>query len=145
MNTGKATRMLLVEDDPNDVELIKLALETSQFFNQIDIAEDGEKALGYLFGTAESPVSSQLPRLVLLDLKLPKINGIQVLEAIRNNSRTKQLVVVVMTSSAEDQDLRACYNLGVNSYIIKPFDFQQFREITQQIGCYWMLLNEPPL
>lgn len=145
MTTEKATRMLLVEDDPNDVELIQLALENYQFFNQIDIAEDGEKALEYLFGKPDSLASLQLPRLILLDLKLPKINGIQVLEAIRKDSRTKQLVVVVMTSSAEDRDLQACYNLGVNSYIIKPFDFQQFTETTQQIGCYWMILNEPPL
>ncbi|MGK7941065.1 MAG: response regulator [Crocosphaera sp.] len=145
MTTGKATRMLLVEDDLNDRELIQLALVNYQFSNQIDIAEDGKKALDYLFGSADSAVTVQLPRLVLLDLQLPKINGIQVLEAIRNDSKTKQLVVVVMTSSAEDKDLQACYNLGVNSYIIKPVDSEKFRKTIQQIGCYWMMFNEPPL
>ncbi|MDJ0510562.1 MAG: response regulator [Crocosphaera sp.] len=144
MTTGKGMRMLLVEDDPNDIELIKLALANCQFVDKIDIAEDGEKALEYLLGTPTSPFYPQLPRLVLLDLNLPKLNGIQVLEAIRNNSRTKKLVVVVMTSSAEDKDLQACYNLGVNSYIIKPLNFQEFRDTTQKISSYWMMLNEPP-
>jgi two-component system response regulator len=145
MTIGTATRLLLVEDDPNDRELIQLALESYHFVNQIDIVEDGEEALHYLFGTGDHPPTRQLPRLVLLDLKLPKINGIQVLEAIRSDSRTKNLVVVVMTSSAEDRDLKSCYNLGVNSYIVKPFDFQQFVDISQKVGFYWMMLNEPPL
>ncbi len=144
MIIGNATRMLLVEDDPNDIELIQLALENYHFVNQIDIAEDGEQALQYLFGTGNSSSILELPRLVLLDLKLPKINGIQVLEAIRSDPRTKNLVVVVMTSSAEDRDLEACYNLGVNSYIVKPFDFQQFVETARQVGFYWMMLNHPP-
>ena len=144
MIIGNATRMLLVEDDPNDIELIQLALENYHFVNQIDIAEDGEEALQYLFGTGNNSSTPKLPRLVLLDLKLPKISGIQVLEAIRRDPRTKNLVVVVMTSSAEDRDLQACYNLGVNSYIVKPFDFEQFMEIARQVGFYWMMLNEPP-
>lgn len=137
--------MLLVEDDPNDIELIQLALENYHFVNQIDIVEDGEQALEYLFGQGDEQPRRQLPRLILLDLKLPKINGIQVLEAIRRDPRTKNIVVVVMTSSAEDSDLQACYNLGVNSYITKPFDFQQFIEIARQVGFYWMMLNQPPL
>ncbi|HAC63761.1 MAG TPA: two-component system response regulator [Cyanothece sp. UBA12306] len=139
-----ATRLLLVEDEPNDIELIQLALENYHFVNQIDIAEDGEQALQYLFGTDEYPGIPELFRLILLDLQLPKINGIKVLEAIRSDPRTKNLVVVVMTSSGEDKDLETCYNLGVNSYIIKPFDFKQFMEIAQQVGFYWMMLNEPP-
>ncbi len=137
--------MLLVEDDPNDIELIQLALENYNFVNEVDIVEDGEQALEYLFGTGEETPRRQLPRVILLDLKLPKINGIQVLEAIRRDPRTKKIVVVVMTSSAEDRDLQTCYNLGVNSYIIKPFDFQQFTEIARQVGFYWMMLNQPPL
>lgn len=144
MAIGKATRMLLVEDDPNDVELIELALENYNFVNQIDVVEDGEQALHYLFGTEENQRAQPLPRLVLLDLKLPKINGIQVLEAIRHHPSTQTLVVVVMTSSVEDTDLEACYHLGINSYIVKPFKFQQFVEVARQIGVYWMMLNEPP-
>lgn len=145
MIRGNVNRMLLVEDDPNDIELIQLALENYNFANEIDIVEDGEQALEYLFGTGEDRIKRQLPRVIILDLKLPKINGIQVLEAIRRDPTTKKIAVVVMTSSAEDRDLEACYNLGVNSYIIKPFDFQQFTEIAQQVGLYWMMLNQPPL
>ena len=137
--------MLLVEDDPNDIELIQLALQDYHFINEMDIVEDGEQALQYLFGVRKNALRRQLPQFVLLDLKLPKINGIKVLEAIRNDPRTQKIVVTVMTSSAEDKDLEACYNLGVNSYIIKPFDSEEFREIAQQVGSYWMILNQPPL
>ncbi|MDJ0658523.1 MAG: response regulator [Crocosphaera sp.] len=145
MIRGNATRMLLVEDDPNDIELIQLALENYHFVNQMDIVEDGEQALQYLFGINGNNPRQQLPRLILLDLKLPRINGVQVLEAIRRDPHTKNIAVVVMTSSAEDRDIQACYNLGVNSYIIKPFDFQQFIEIARQVGFYWMMLNQPPV
>ncbi|MDJ0844543.1 MAG: response regulator [Crocosphaera sp.] len=137
--------MLLIEDDPNDIELIQLALENYHFVNQMDIVEDGEQALEYLFGVGGNNPRQQLPRLILLDLKLPKITGLQVLEAIRRDPHTKNTVVVVMTSSAEDEDIQACYNLGVNSYLIKPLDFQQFRETAQQVGLYWMMLNQPPI
>ncbi len=140
-----ARKMLLVEDDPNNIELIQLALENYPFINEIEIVEDGEQALQYLFGIGENGRRRQLPRFVLLDLKLPRINGLQVLEAIRSDPRTQKIVVVVMTSSAEDKDLETCYNLGVNSYIIKPLDFQQFRETARMIGFYWMMLNQPPL
>lgn len=138
------TKILLVEDDPNDVELIQLSLDSYNFVNQMDIVGDGEQALHYLLGRDGNPPAQPLPRLVLLDLKLPKVNGIAVLETIRQHPRTRQLVVVVMTSSAEDRDLDACYNLGVNSYIVKPLDFQQFVEVARQIGFYWMMLNQPP-
>ena len=138
------TRILLVEDDPNDVELICLALEEYKFVNQMEVAEDGEQALHYLLGEAGEEPTNPLPRLVLLDLKLPKINGIQVLKAIRNHPRTRHLMVVVMTSSAEDQDLKSCYELGVNSYIVKPLDFGQFTDIARQVGFYWMMLNQLP-
>lgn len=139
------TRILLVEDDPNDVELIQLSFESYNFVNQIDVVTDGEQALHYLLGQEGQPPAFPLPRLVLLDLKLPRINGIQVLEQIRSHSRTCQLVVVVMTSSAEDRDLEACYHLGVNSYIVKPLDFQQFIDVSRQVGFYWMMLNQPPV
>lgn len=139
-------RILLVEDDPNDIELFQLALDGSNFVNQIDVVMDGEAALDYLhIGSAVSEsVRSDLPRLVLLDLKLPKLNGIEVLRAIRSHRHTRDLVVVVMTSSAENQDLRTCYELGVNSYIVKPLDFQQFLNVTCQVGFYWMMLNQIP-
>ncbi|GAB4229751.1 MAG: response regulator [Elainellaceae cyanobacterium] len=137
------TRILLVEDDPNDVELIQLSFESYNLVNQIDVVIDGEQALHYLLGQEGHPPQT-LPRLVLLDLKLPRVNGVQVLQQIRSHPRTRQLVVVVMTSSAEDRDLEACYNLGVNSYIVKPLDFQQFIDVSRQIGFYWMMLNQPP-
>lgn len=136
------TRILIVEDDPQDVELFQLAVNDYNFVNQIDVLEDGEQALEYLLGQEGNPLRP-LPRLVLLDLRLPRINGLQVLQAIRTNPRTRNLVVVVMTSSLEDSDLNACYDLGVNSYVVKPLDFQQFINVASQVGLYWMLLNEP--
>lgn len=139
-----ASRLLIVEDDPHDVELIRLALEPYPFVNQMDVAEDGEQALLYLLGQGNTPSNRPLPRMILLDLKLPKVDGLQVLEAIRRHPRTHNLVVVVMTSSAENQDIEACYNLGVNSYVVKPLDFQQFQEVSQRVGVYWMQLNQPP-
>lgn len=139
------SRLLVVEDDPNDVELIRLALDGYPFVNQMDVAEDGEQALLYLLGQDDGGLPERpLPRMVLLDLKLPKVDGIQVLETIRQHPRTQNLVVVVMTSSAESSDIEACYDLGVNSYIIKPLDFQQFQEVSQQVGVYWMQLNQTP-
>lgn len=139
------TRILLAEDDPNDVELVRLALEPYNFANQMDVVTDGEQALEYLLGRPDQPPERPLPRLLLLDLKLPKINGIRVLQTLRSHPRTRQLVIVVMTSSQEDRDLNACYDLGVNSYIVKPLEFQQFTEIAQQVGLYWMRLNRPPI
>ena len=145
MVTGiELSRILLVEDDPYDIELIQLSFESYHFINQLDIVTDGMQALDYLFGQNGKPPERPLPRLVLLDLKLPRLNGIQVLEQIRNHPRTRQLIVVVMTSSAEDHDLEACYNLGVNSYVVKPLDFQQFVDMSRRVGFYWMMLNQPP-
>jgi CheY-like chemotaxis protein len=140
----ESTQILLVEDDPNDVELIQIALDSYNFVNKIDVVSDGEQAMHYLFGRDGQPPTQSLPRLVLLDLKLPKISGIQVLQAIRSSPRTRNLVVVVMTSSAENRDLKDCYDLGVNSYIVKPLDFQQFVEMSRQVGFYWMMLNQIP-
>jgi two-component system response regulator len=139
------TRILLVEDDPNDVELILLALDSYNFVNQIDVVNDGQKALYYLLGGEGHPPTHPIPRMVLLDLKLPKVSGTKVLEAIRAHPRTHKLVVVVMTSSQEDKDLNTCYELGVNSYIVKPLDFSQFTEVARNMGLYWMMLNKPPL
>ncbi len=138
------SRLLIVEDDPNDVELIRLALAPYPFINQLDVAEDGEQALLYLLGQENTPATRPLPRMMLLDLKLPKVNGLQVLEAVRRHPRTHDLVVVIMTSSAEERDITACYSLGANSYVVKPLNFQQFQEVSQQVGVYWMQLNQPP-
>jgi CheY-like chemotaxis protein len=138
------TRILLVEDDPNDVELVQMALDGHNFVNPVDVVTDGAAALEYLHGGGDELSPQPLPRLVLLDLKLPKISGIEVLRAIRDHPRTRGLVVVVMTSSAESQDLDLCYQLGVNSYIVKPLDFQQFLEVSRQVGFYWMMLNQVP-
>ena len=141
----EANRILLVEDDPNDVELVQLALEPYHLNASIDIATDGEQALRYLLQQdyATSPAVS-LPRLVLLDLKLPKVSGLHVLQTLRAHPKTRRLVVVVMTSSQEDSDLTACYELGVNSYIVKPLEYQQFVDVARNVGLYWMVLNIPP-
>ena len=144
MNNGIG-RLLLVEDDPHDIELIRMALEPSNLIYSMDVVCDGEQALRYLFGENRFRIDQPLPQLVLLDLKLPKVNGIQVLQAIRSNPATRRLVVVVMTSSQEDSDLNTCYDLGINSYIVKPLDFQQFLEVSQTVGSYWMTVNKPPL
>lgn len=143
--TMEPRRILLAEDDPHDIELVQLALESSNLINQMDVVTDGEQALSYLFGQDAMSPLHPLPRLVLLDLKLPKISGLQVLETIRSHPRTHKLVVVVMTSSQEDRDVNACYDLGVNSYVVKPMDFHQFVEMARQTGLYWMSLNCPPL
>jgi CheY-like chemotaxis protein len=138
-------QILLVEDDPHDVELIQLALEAYNLINRMEVVCDGEQALHYLLEETNGSPLNPLPRLVLLDLKLPKISGVRVLQEIRSHPRIRNLVVVVMTSSQEDRDLNTCYDLGVNSYIVKPLDFQQFIEIARQVGLYWMALNQPPL
>jgi len=141
LNT-QSGRILLIEDDPHDVELIQMAIRSEIFANQVDVVRDGEQALEYLFYEDESLINRSALQLVLLDLKLPRVSGLRVLEAIRSDPRTRKLVVVVMTSSQEDADLNACYDLGVNSYIVKPVDFQQFLDMACEVGKYWMLLNK---
>lgn len=139
------SRILLVEDEPLNVELFRLALESYNFINQIDILEDGEQALHYLLGKEGSPPDRPLPDLVLLDLKLPKINGFQVLQTIRAHPRTRDLAVVVLASSTDDKDLNACYALGVSQCVVKPLGFEKFITIVRQIGFSWVLLKKPPL
>jgi two-component system response regulator len=138
--------ILLVEDNPDDVELTLRAFRKSNFLNEIVVARDGIEALDYLFATGkyETRDPSSLPQVVLLDLKLPRMDGLQVLERVRANPRTKMLPVVILTSSTEPRDLVGGYSLGANSYIRKPVDFQEFVDAVRQLGLYWLLLNEAP-
>lgn len=138
-------RILLVEDDPLNVELLQLALDRYNFVNSMEVLEDGEQALQYLLGREGDPPNHPLPDLVLLDLRLPKINGIQVLQEIRNHPRTRDLAVVILTTSQEDLDLNACYALGINSCIVKPLDFERLIRAFRQVGLHWMLLKSSPL
>lgn len=143
MKTNKA--ILLIEDNPSDVELTKRALKRGRIANKLVVAEDGEEALAWLMGDgSEAGRTSALPALTLLDLKLPKIPGLEVLRRIRADARTRRLPVVILTTSIEEQDLAASYDLGVNSYIRKPVDFKQFARSIEQLGLYWLVLNEPP-
>jgi len=138
--------ILLVEDSPEDAELTIRALRRNKIANEIHVAEDGAEALDFLFcrGAFADRTLAHLPKLVLLDLKLPKINGMGVLRAIRADERTKLIPVVVLTSSKEERDLIESYNLGVNAYAQKPVDFEQFSETVRQIGMFWMLINQAP-
>lgn len=138
--------ILLVEDNRSDIDLTKRALKQSHVTNELVIAEDGNEALDYLFGRAADTVRdiAQLPTLILLDLKLPKVDGLEVLQCIRANEKTKRLPVVILTSSKEEQDVAASYDLGANSYIRKPVDFGKFAEAIRMLGLYWLVLNEPP-
>jgi two-component system response regulator len=138
------TRVLLVEDNPDDLELAQLAFERGRFANTVDVARDGAEALDHLFCTGRyaDRDPADAPRLVLLDIKLPLVDGIDVLRAIKADARTKHVPVVMLTSSAEDRDLHACYELGANSYIVKPVDMEQFLQAVQSIGLYWLMLNQ---
>ena len=130
--------ILLIEDSVSDVELTRRALERARIGNPLVVAEDGEQALAYL---AEA---QRLPAVALLDLKLPRIPGLEVLRRIRTDARTRRLPVVILTSSREEHDLATSYDLGVNSYIRKPIDFVQFAKCIEQLGLYWLVLNELP-
>jgi two-component system response regulator len=136
--------ILLVEDNPDDEELTLRALRKNNIQNDVFVARDGAEALDYLFGTGSFTGRdvSKMPSVTLLDLKLPKIDGLEVLKRIRADERTKLLPVVILTSSKEEQDLISGYALGANSYIRKPVDFSQFIEAVRQLGLYWLLLNE---
>ena len=138
--------ILLVEDNPDDVELTLRAFRKSNIANQIVVARDGVEALDYLFATGvyAGRANGTLPQLVLLDLKLPRIDGLHVLEEIRAHPRTRLLPVVILTSSNEERDLQNGYSRGANSYIRKPVDFQEFVDAVHKLGLYWLLLNQPP-
>jgi two-component system response regulator len=138
--------ILLVEDNPDDVELTLRAFRKNNIGNKVVVAKDGVEALDYLFGTGVHAGQDvkELPVVILLDLKLPKIDGMEVLKRIRQNDRTKLLPVVILTSSAEQKDVIDGYSLGANSYVRKPVNFEQFVEAIKHLGLYWLLWNEPP-
>ena len=137
--------MLLVEDNPDDLELARLAFERGRFANQVDVVRDGAEALDYLFarGDFADRAGDDPPRVVLLDVKRPLGDGIEVLRRIKSDEGLRHVPVVMLTSSAEDRDLAECYEVGANSYIVKPVDMDQFFSAVQSIGLYWLVLNRP--
>jgi len=144
--TGNDVEILLVEDSQDDIELTLRALRQEKLANRIEVARDGEEALDYLFcrGPHAQRNFEQPPRIVLLDLKLPKVDGMEVLRAVKQDPRTKAIPVVILTASREELDLTNGYRLGVNGYIQKPVDFDGFRNVVKQLGLYWLVVNEPP-
>lgn len=138
--------ILLVEDNPDDEELTLMALEKNNILNEVVVARDGAEAVDFLFGNGPGSAMDRktLPAIILLDLKLPKVNGLELLQKIRASERTRMLPVVILTSSMEDKDVIESYSLGCNSYVRKPVNFAMFVEATRQLGLYWLLLNEPP-
>ena len=138
--------ILLVEDNKSDIDLTLRALKKSNISNKIIVAEDGEEAIDYLHGTGKYSGRdiTNFPALILLDINLPKLNGFEVLRRIRGDERTRRVLVIILTSSKEEQDIANGYDLGVNSYIRKPVDFNQFIHAISQLGLYWLVINEPP-
>lgn len=143
--TEQAVDILLVEDHASGVELTLHALAEQHLANRVQVVRDGAEALDFLFGSGESADRhAGAPKVVLLDLHLPKVDGLEVLRRLKSDPRTRTIPVVVLTSSREERDIIESYRLGVNSYIVKPVDFDQFTKAMQQVGFYWLLLNEPP-
>jgi CheY-like chemotaxis protein len=138
-------RILMVEDDPKDVELTLTALEDYNLTNEIVVARDGEEALDYLYCRGSFRMrTSENPAVLLLDLKLPKIDGLEVLQTIKSDEKLKIIPVVVLTSSREERDMVASYKLGVNAYVVKPVDFHEFVNAIKELGVFWAIINEPP-
>jgi CheY-like chemotaxis protein len=146
MNENTEVEILIVEDTPQDLELALRALRKANLTNRIQVARDGAEALEFIFceGAYASRKMENGPKVILLDLKLPKVDGLEVLQRIKSDPRTKAIPVVVLTSSKEQQDVVKSYKLGVNSYIVKPVNFEQFAKAVQELGMYWLLLNQPP-
>lgn len=142
---NKLGRILMVEDDPKDVELTLTALEDYNLANEVVVTRDGEQALDYLCSRGEYKLrSSDNPAVILLDLKLPKVDGLEVLKQIKADAKLKMIPVVVLTSSKEEKDMVASYKLGVNAYVVKPVDFHEFVNAIKELGAFWAVINEPP-
>jgi len=146
MDYPQAVDILLVEDNPADAELTIRALKKRNLANQLHLVEDGAEALDFIFcrGQYDRREMSSPPKVILLDLKLPKVNGLEVLREFKSDERTRSIPVVVVTSSREDPDIQAAYALGANSYVVKPVDFDAFVDAMSRLGFYWLLLNQPP-
>jgi CheY-like chemotaxis protein len=144
MNESNIIEILLVEDNDIDAELTLRALKKHNLSNHINRMVDGQEVLDYFFDPVGSPkvISPHVPQLILLDLKLPKLSGLEVLKILKNEPATKKIPIVVLTSSTEDTDIEECYRLGVNSYIVKPVEFNKFMDSVQELGFYWLLLNK---
>lgn len=144
MNTE--VEILFVEDNMSDAELTIRALQKNNIINKLHHAKDGAEALDFIFGQGKytGRTIENAPKIVLLDLKMPKVNGIEVLQKLKSDERTKSIPIIVLTSSKEDPDIRKCYELGVNSYVVKPVEFESFIKAVSHLGLYWMLLNHPP-
>lgn len=142
----QVVEILLVEDNPEDIELTLRALKKNNLANKVHIVQDGEEAIDYIFGTGKysNRKIEDKPKVILLDLKLPKISGLEVLKKIKTNDKTKLIPVVVLTSSREESDIIESYKLGINSYIVKPVEFNKFIKSVSDLGLYWLLLNEAP-
>jgi len=136
--------ILLVEDNADDIELAVHALREEKLANAITVARDGEEALDLIFGRSAQGLETLAPRLILLDLKLPKVDGLEVLRTVKSDPRTKAIPIVVMTSSKEERDLVESYKLGVNAYVQKPVGFDDFRNIVKELGLFWLVINQPP-
>jgi CheY-like chemotaxis protein len=142
---NKLGRILLVEDDPKDVELTLTALEEYNLANEVIVARDGEEALEYLYSRGKFKTrSNDNPSVMLLDLKLPKVDGLEVLKQIKSEEKLRMIPVVVLTSSKEEKDMVASYSLGVNAYVVKPVDFHEFVNAIKELGVFWAVINEPP-
>jgi two-component system response regulator len=135
--------IIIVEDNISDADLVMRALKKNNLVNNVLHLHDGQEALDYIFGHVEDIVQTP-PKLILLDLKMPKVNGIEVLEKLKSNELTKSIPIVILTSSIEDPDLKNCYKLGANSYVVKPVVFDDFVKAIAQVGLYWLLVNVPP-
>jgi two-component system, response regulator len=140
------TEIILVEDNMSDADLVIRSLKKNNLANNVLHLEDGQKALDYFFSEGEwaGQVKQTIPRVILLDLKMPKVNGIEVLRRLKSDEETKTIPVVILTSSKEDPDIKECYKLGVNSYVVKPVEFEDFVKAVSQLGLYWLLVNQHP-
>ena len=144
MNSSSTVEILVVEDDPNDQELILRVLKKHGMANKLVLLKDGAEALDFLFPKGKPMPEEEHPKIILLDLKLPKVDCLEVLRKVKSDERTKMIPVVILTSSREDRDLTTAYGMGVNSYVTKPIRFDEFAKVVSDLGMYWILINRPP-